>query len=372
MSKPATFESREQKDLQEFVFEATLAVLLHDPRNDYEDCVSPCLSLQFHVSCTRNRTHYARKCKGHNERRCTSSWSNFHFHIASLALPTWTTLQRRRDPSPKLSSIKSDEKQRQIAHASFFHTIHTLLLHWNRYNCVVSIVSVFPCFTYPCHFFRDVPINSRQSHLKSSQTPGKMHSWRKVLRPQKVFCLTSFQGASKKSQEFLVKKKHGGQLAVCLQKNNIWLFGEAFQDRQESISQSLGDGTGPMFIMISPQRTNSKRPWKWPGKKKQSWLKSSNHPPFLVLHFLVSGRVSSSFTGQISGSLTLFPVVGVQRDGNFLHFQASFIHLYLQRRQGGKKNLSFQRRKKRSKTGFRYDFSMEILVVAFFWGGGWW
>ena len=229
MSKPATFESREQKDLQEFVFEATLAVLLHDPRNDYEDCVSPCLSLQFHVSCTRNRTHYARKCKGHNERRCTSSWSNFHFHIASLALPTWTTLQRRRDPSPKLSSIKGDEKQRQIAHASFFHTIHTLL-HWNRYNCVVSIVSVFPCFTYPCHFFRDVPIKSRQSHLKSSQTPGKMHSWRKVLRPQKVFCLTSFQGASKKSQEFLVEKKRkktrGPTCRLSPKKNNIWLLKE--------------------------------------------------------------------------------------------------------------------------------------------------
>lgn len=140
MSKPATFESREQKDLQEFVFEATLAVL-HDPRNDYEDCVSPCLSLQFHVSCTRNRTHYARKCKGHNERRCTSSWSNFHFHIASWALPTWTTLQRRRDPSPKLSSIKSDEKQRQIAHASFF----TQFIH-----CCTEIATIvlFPLFLF--------------------------------------------------------------------------------------------------------------------------------------------------------------------------------------------------------------------------------
>lgn len=106
------------------------------------------------------------------------------------------------------------------------------------------------------------------------------------------------------------------------------------------------------------------------GKKKQSWLKSSNHPPFLVLHFLVSGRVSSSFTGQISGSLTLFPVVGVQRDGNFLHFQASFIHLYLQRRQGGRtlqKKTELSTKKKRS-NGFPIRFLHWNPV--FFWGGG--
>lgn len=106
------------------------------------------------------------------------------------------------------------------------------------------------------------------------------------------------------------------------------------------------------------------------GKKKQSWLKSSNHPPFLVLHFLVSGRVSSSFTGQISGSLTLFPVVGVQRDGNFLHFQASFIHLYLQRRQGGrtlqKKNWAFNEKKKIE----RVSDKISPLKSCFFLGGG--
>lgn len=273
MSKPATFESREQKDLQEFVFEATLAVLLHDPRNDYEDCVSPCLSLQFHVSCTRNRTHYARKCKGHNERRCTSSWSNFHFHIASLALPTWTTLQRRRDPSPKLSSIKSDEKQRQIAHASFFHTIHTLLLHWNRYNCVVSIVSVFPCFTYPCHFFRDVPINSRQSHLKSSQTPGKMHSWRKVLRPQKVFCLTSFQGASKKSQEFLVKKNTGANLPFVSKKTTSDFSKKLFKIGKSRYLNRLVMGLDQCSSWYLPKELTANAPEN--GREKKNKVGSS-------------------------------------------------------------------------------------------------
>lgn len=116
---------------------------------------------------------------------------------------------------------------------SFFHTTHTLL-HWNRYNCV--FFPLFLCFLVSLirvthHFFRDFPINSRQSHLKSSQTPGKMHSLRKVLRPQK---LRLDQWKELQESQFSGKKKRGS--LPSLKKKESDFISEKLFKRQESMS----------------------------------------------------------------------------------------------------------------------------------------
>ncbi len=136
------------------------------------------------------------------------SWSTFYFHIASLFPPA----RPFRDATiHRLSSRKSDEKQRQIAYVVSFYTINAML-HWNRCNCVVSIVSVVPWFTHR-HFFRDFPVISRQPTWSRPKHQAKCIHWGKSYDlGGRIYIFCRWKAGFAKSPKIM------------------WLFGETWRD----------------------------------------------------------------------------------------------------------------------------------------------